>query len=109
MQTWAGWERRVYWNWAVCQKTCLWTRKKSRLKKIGEIDSNVGDMFLKHELQMQLMTENMEGIMQMIAHRLDIVEKMGPRGDKNGEVDPRWKLPTFDGTSRWGNIISKRG
>ena len=28
----------------------------------------VEDRFLKHELQMQLMAENMGGIMQMIAH-----------------------------------------
>ena len=37
----------------------------------GEGDSNVEYRFLKHELQIQLMAENMEGIMQMIAHRLD--------------------------------------
>ena len=40
-----------------------------------EVDSKVEDRFLKHELQMQLMAENMEGIMQMIAHRLDTLEK----------------------------------
>ena len=39
--------------------------------KINDVDSKVEDGFLKHGLQMQLMTENMEGIMQMIAHRLD--------------------------------------
>ena len=31
--------------------------------KINEADSKVEDRFLKHELQMQLMAENMEGIM----------------------------------------------
>ena len=31
--------------------------------KINEVDSKVEDSFLKHELQMQLMAENMEGIM----------------------------------------------
>ena len=41
-----------------------------------EVDSKVEDRFLKHELQMQLMAENMEGIMQMIAHGLDTLEKM---------------------------------
>ena len=50
---------------------------------------------------MQLMAENMEGIMQMIAHKLDSLEKRGlHHGDKNGEVSQRWKLPTFDGTSK---------
>ena len=58
---------------------------------------------------MQLMVENMEGIMQIIAHRLDTLEKKSPHSDKKGEVDPRWKLQTFDGTSRWGHIISKWG
>ena len=43
--------------------------------KINEVDSKVEDWFLKHELQMQLMAENMEGIMQMIAHKLDTLEK----------------------------------
>ena len=43
--------------------------------KINEVDSKVEDRFLKHELQMQLMAENMEGIMQMIAHKLDSLEK----------------------------------
>ena len=38
------------------------------------------DRFLKHDLQMQLMAENMKGIMQMIAHRLDTLEKRGPPG-----------------------------
>ena len=42
--------------------------------KINKVDSKV-ERFLKHELQMKLMTENMEGIMQMIAHRLDTLEK----------------------------------
>ena len=42
---------------------------------MNEADSKVEDRFLKHELQMQLMVENMEGIMQMIAHRLDTLEK----------------------------------
>ena len=45
--------------------------------KINEVDSKVEDRFLKHELQMQLMAENMEGIMQMIAHKLDSLEKKG--------------------------------
>ena len=35
----------------------------------------MGDRFLKHELQMQLMAENMKEIMQMIAHRLVTLEK----------------------------------
>ena len=47
------------------QKRCLWT------SKINEVDSKVEDRFLKHEFKMQLMTENMEGIMQIIVHRLD--------------------------------------
>ena len=69
----------------------------------GEVDSNVEDRFLKHELQMQLMVENMEGIMQMIAHRLDILEKKGPQGDKKEEVGQRWKLTTFYSISKWGH------
>ena len=36
-------------------------------KTNGEVYSNVGDRFFKHELQMQLM----EGIMQIIAHIMD--------------------------------------
>ena len=40
--------------------------EKSAFKSNGEVYSNVGDMSLKHELQMQLMAENMEGIMQII-------------------------------------------
>ena len=69
--------------------------------KINEVDSKVEDRFLKHELQMQLMAENMEGIMQMIAHKLDSLEKKGlHHGDKKEEVSLRWKLPTF--TSKWG-------
>ena len=40
--------------------------------------------------------------MQMIAHRLDTLEKKGLRGDKKEEVNHRWELPTFDGTSKWG-------
>ena len=44
----------------------------SKLNEEG--DSKVEDRFLKHELQMQLMAENMEGIMQMIAHRLDTLQ-----------------------------------
>ena len=43
--------------------------------KINEVDSKEEDRFLKHELQKQLMAENMEGIMQMIAHKLDTLEK----------------------------------
>ena len=49
--------------------------EKAASKTNGEIDSNVGDMSLKHELQMQLMAENMEGIMHMIAHRMDTLER----------------------------------
>ena len=30
--------------------------------------------------------------MQMIAHRLDTLEKRGPHGDKKEEVGQRWKL-----------------
>ena len=37
----------------------------------GEVYSNVGDRSLKHELQIQLMAENMEGIIKIIAHRMD--------------------------------------
>ena len=33
--------------------------EKDASKTNGEEDSNVGDRFLKHELQMQLMAENM--------------------------------------------------
>ena len=44
--------------------------------KINEADSKVEDRFLKHELQMQLMAENMEGIMQIIAHRLDTLKRV---------------------------------
>ena len=29
----------------------------------------------------------------------------GPQGDKKGDVGPRSKLPTFDGTSRWGAYV----
>ena len=67
------------------------------------------DRFLKHELQMQLMVENMEGIMQMIAHRLDTLEKKCLHGDKKEEVNQRWKLPTFDGTSKWGPYAKQAG
>ena len=43
--------------------------------------------------------------MQMIAHKLDSLEKKGlHHGDKKEEVSQRWKLPTFDGTSKWGAI-----
>ena len=58
---------------------------------------------------MQHKEEHMEEIMQMMAHRLDTLEKGGSLGDKKGEVAPRWKLPTFHGTSRWADIISKQG
>ena len=44
--------------------------EKATSKTNGEVYSNVGDRSLKHELQMQLMAANMEGIMQMIAHRM---------------------------------------
>ena len=60
---------------------------KATSKINGEVDSNVGARLLKHELQLQLMAENMKGIMQ---------------GDKEEEVGQRSKLPTFDGTSEWG-------
>ena len=45
--------------------------EKAALKTNVEVYSNVGDKSLKHELQMQLMEENM----QMIAHRMDTLEK----------------------------------
>ena len=78
--------------------------------KINEVDSKVEDRFLKHELQMQLMAENMEGIMQMIAHKLDSLEKKGlHHGDKKEEVSQRWKLPTSDGTSKWGPYAKQAG
>ena len=51
----------------------------------------------------------MEGIMQMIAHRLDTLEKKGLHGDKKEEVNERWKLPTFDGTSKWGPYAKQAG
>ena len=51
---------------------------------------------------MQLMAENIEGIMQMITHILDTLEKKYLYGDKKEEVNQRWKLPTFYGTSKWG-------
>ena len=56
--------------------------EKAASKTNWEVDSNMGDRFLKHDLQMQQMTENMGGIMQMIAHRRDTFEKSSP-GDKN--------------------------
>ena len=59
---------------------CLWTKATSKTNR--EVDSNVGDRFFKHELPMQLMAENMEGIMQMIAHIMDTLEKKGSPGDK---------------------------
>ena len=78
--------------------------------KINEVNSKVEDRFLKHELQMQLMVENMEGIMQMIAHKLDSLEKKGlHHGDQKEEVNQRWKLPTFDGTSKWGPYAKQAG
>ena len=77
--------------------------------KINEVDSKVEDRFLKHELQMQLMAEYMERIMQMIAHRLDTLEKKGLHGDKKEEVNQRWKLPAFDGTSKWGPYAKQAG
>ena len=49
--------------------------EKATSKTNGEVDSNVGDRFLKHELQMQLMAKNMQGIMQMIGDRMDTLEK----------------------------------
>ena len=52
--------------------------EKVAFKTNGEVYSNVGDRSLKHVLQMQLMAENMEGIMQMIAHRMDTSEKSFP-------------------------------
>ena len=108
VQTWAWWGIRVFWNGEMYQKRCLWTQKVT--SKINEVDSKVEDRFLKHELQMQLMAENMEGIMQMIAHKLDSLEKKGlHHGDKKEEVSLRWKLPTFDGTSKWGPYAKQAG
>ena len=89
------------------QKRCLCTLKVT--SKINEVDSKVEDRFLKHEVQRQLMAENMEGIMQMIAHRLDTLEKKGLHGDKKEEVNQRWKLPTFDGTIKWGPYANQAG
>ena len=31
------------------------------------------------------------------------------RGDKKEEVSQRWKLPTFDGTSKWGPYAKQSG
>ena len=51
--------------------------------------------------------------MQMIAHKLDSLEKKGLHhghdGDKKEEVSQRWKLPTFDGTSKWGPYAKQAG
>ena len=59
---------------------------------------------------MQLMAENMEGIMQMIAHKLGTLEKKGLHHSvKKEEVRQRWKLPTFDGTSKWGPYAKQAG
>ena len=52
--------------------------EKATSKTNGEVHSNVGDRSLKHELQMQLMAEYIEGIMQMIAHRMDTLKKRFP-------------------------------
>ena len=41
--------------------------EKGSSKKSGEVHSELGDGFSKHELRMQKMTENMEEIIQMIA------------------------------------------
>ena len=40
VQTWAcwtGWERRVFWNWATCQKRCLltWGKNATISRKYG--------------------------------------------------------------------------
>ena len=45
--------------------------ENTAFKTNGEVYSNVGDRTLKHELQMQGMAANMEGIMQIIAHKMD--------------------------------------
>ena len=42
----------------------------------------MGDRSLKHELQMQLMVENMGGIMQMIAHRMYTLGTIRFSGDR---------------------------
>ena len=46
----------------------------------------------------------------MISHKLDTLEKKGLRhGDKKEEVSQRWKLPTFDCTSKWGPYAKQAG
>ena len=72
MQTWVGNKGVLEWG-NVPEEVPMDTEKFT--SKINEVDSKVEDRFLKHELQMQLMAENMEGIMQMIAHKLDSLEK----------------------------------
>ena len=54
------------------------------------MNSELGDSVSKQELQM---AENVEGIIQMVGHRLDTLEKGGQHGNKVVEVGPRLKLP----------------
>ena len=49
--------------------------EKASSKKREEIYLELVDRVSKQELQMQQKVENMEGIMQMIAHRLYILER----------------------------------
>ena len=56
--------------------------EKAAFKSNREVYSNVGDRSLKYELQVQLMAENMEGIMHIIAHRMDTSGKKGFRVDR---------------------------
>ena len=37
------------------------------------------------------------------------MRKNGLHGDKKEEVNQRWKLPTFDGTSKWGSYAKQAG
>ena len=78
MQTWAywvGWGKKGMLELGNILDKVPMDTEKAASKTNREVDSNVGDRFLKHELQMQLMAENMEGIMQMIAHRMETLEK----------------------------------
>ena len=79
--------------------------------KINEVDFKVEDRFLKHELQMQLMPENMEGIMQVIAHKLDTLEKrvhsyiMVTRKRKSRDGNYQLLMVQVNG----GHTLSKQG
>ena len=97
--------RQIYCTYIII---LLWS-VTGHILLYNEVDAKVEDRFLKHELQMQLMAENMEGIMQMIAHKLDTLEKKGLHGDKKEEVNQKWKLPTFDDTSKWGAYAKQAG